>query len=312
MKTNKIKFLAVIAVIATIFTSCSSDSSSSDTTISGLASSRSDLTLLVQALDKAGLVSTLQGTGPFTVFAPDNDAFIAAGYTSAVISALPANDPGLTQILLNHVVSGAVQSTGLVNNTYIKTLGKGSASSTNTLSMYVKIAGATVTLNGSAEVIEANIIASNGVIHVVDEIIGLPTIKDHAVANPNFTTLVGLLSGAGLVPTLDGFGPLSPFTVFAPSNTAFTTFEMQNPGTLASLSPGQVSSVLTYHVVKNANVLSTGIPTTPITTLETGTFTIAGTTITDEAMRQTNIVAVDIQCSNGVIHVVNNVLLPTL
>lgn len=312
MKTNKIKFLAVIALITTIFTSCSSDSSSSDTTISGLASSRSDLTLLFQALDKAGLVETLQGTGPFTVFAPDNDAFIAAGLTSEVISALPANDPGLTQILLNHVVSGAVQSTGLTNNTYIKTLGKGAASSTNTLSMYVEVAGPLVTLNGGAVVSEANIIASNGVIHIVDEVIGLPTIADHAVANPNFTTLVGLLSGAGLVPTLDAAGPLSPFTVFAPSNAAFTTFETENPGTLASLTPEQVSSVLTYHVVSGANVLSTGIPTTPIITLETGTFTIAGTTITDEAMRDTNIVAVDIQCSNGVIHVVNNVLLPAL
>jgi len=151
-------------------------------------------------------------------------------------------------------------------------------------------------------------------IYNIDEIISLPTIADHAVANPNFTTLVGLLSGAGLVPTLDASGPLAPFTVFAPSNTAFTTFEMENPGTLASLTAAQVSSVLTYHVVPEANVLSTGIPTIPIITLETGTLTIAGTTITDEEMRETSIntSAVDIQCSNGVIHVVNNVLLPTL
>ncbi|MFN3969734.1 fasciclin domain-containing protein, partial [Flavobacterium sp.] len=198
---------------------------------------------------------------------------------------------------------------------YVKTLAKGSASTTNTLSMYIEV-GSTVKLNGGATnggatVVTADIEASNGVIHVVDNVIGLPTVVNHAIANPNFTTLVGLVSGAGLVPTLSGTAG-SPFTVFAPTNAAFTTFESQNPGVLASLTSAQVTSVLTYHVVGGANVLSTGIPTTPITTLETGTFSISGTTITDEANRQTGIVAVDVQGSNGVIHVINNVLLPSL
>jgi uncharacterized surface protein with fasciclin (FAS1) repeats len=292
------------------------EASSSQQTIVDIASANANLSILVQALDKAGLVATLQGAGPFTVFAPDNDAFIAAGYTSAVISALPAGDPGLTQILLNHVVIGAVQSTGLINNTYIKTLGKGSASFTNTLSMYVKIAGATVTLNGGATnsgatIVTADIEASNGVIHVVDNVISLPTVVNHAIANPNFTTLVALVNATGLVATLSGTAG-SPFTVFAPTNDAFTTFESQNPGVLASLSSGQLSSVLTYHVVGGANVLSIAIPTSPITTLESGTFTIAGTTITDEQNRQTSIILTDVQCSNGVIHAVNNVLLPSL
>ncbi|MFM2213954.1 MAG: hypothetical protein RL427_1217 [Bacteroidota bacterium] len=73
-----------------------------------------------------------------------------------------------------------------------------------------------------------------------------------------------------------------------------------------------MASVLTYHVVGGANVLSNAIPTSPITTLETGTFTIAGTTITDEQNRQTGIIVVDAQALNGVIHAINNVLLPTL
>ena len=104
----------------------------------------------------------------------------------------------------------------------------------------------------------------------------------------------------------------APFTVFAPSNAAFARFESQNPGTLASLTSGQLTSVLTYHVVAGANVLSNGIPSGPITTLETGTFTVNGTTITDEAGRQTGIVAVDVQATNGVIHVLDNVILPNL
>ena len=196
---------------------------------------------------------------------------------------------------------------------YIKTLAKGSGSSTNTLSMFVNTASG-VRLNGVANVITADVMASNGVVHVVDAVIGLPTIVTHATANPNFSTLVGALTAEGqpdFVGILSGTAS-SPFTVFAPSNAAFETFESQNPGTIASLTSAQLTAVLSYHVVAGANVLSTGIPTGPITTFETGTFTISGTTITDEASRQTNIVAVDVQATNGVIHVIDNVILPNL
>nr|WP_236554699.1 fasciclin domain-containing protein [Flavobacterium sp. 9AF] len=136
---------------------------------------------------------------------------------------------------------------------------------------------------------------------------------DHAVANPALSTLTNLLSQQSLVPVLSG-QTNAPFTVFAPSNTAFTTFENENPGTLASLTSEQVTSVLTYHVISGANVLSNAIPSGPITTLESGTLSITGTTITDEVSRETQIETslVDIQTSNGIIHVINNVILPQL
>ncbi|MFT7251607.1 MAG: putative surface protein with fasciclin (FAS1) repeats, partial [Flavobacterium sp.] len=255
------------------------------------------------------LVQTLSQAGSLTVFAPDNAAFAtflsANGYAN--LDAVPT--AALKELLLNHVVAGTNLSTGLSTG-YVKTLGKGAASTTNTLSMYIDTSNG-VSLNGVSNVTQADIIATNGVIHKVSSVIGLPTVVTHAAANSSFTTLVGLLDGQGLVPTLNGTTS-SPFTVFAPSNGAFATFETQNPGVLASLTSAQVTSVLTYHVVAGANVLSTGIPTSPITTLETGTFTIAGTIITDEENRTTNIVAVDVQCSNGVIHVIDNVLLPIL
>ncbi|WP_284651758.1 fasciclin domain-containing protein [Flavobacterium terrisoli] len=312
---NLIKKMSLLCIAITML-SCSDDDNNSNQprTIAEIASANANLSILVQALDRAGLVSTFDSPGDFTVFAPTNDKFEAFldanGFAN--IDAVPL--PLLTEILKNHVVSGSFYSNELATG-YVKTLAKGAASTTNTLSMYIEV-GSTVKLNGGATnggatVVTADIEASNGVIHVVDNVIGLPTVVNHAVANPNFTTLVSLVSGAGLVPTLSGTAG-SPFTVFAPSNAAFTTFESQNPGVLASLTSAQVTSVLTYHVVGGANVLSTGIPTTPITTLETGTFTISGTTITDEANRQTGIVAVDVQGSNGVIHVINNVLLPTL
>lgn len=315
MKTNKTKLIAIFAFLGLMLTSCSKDDDpqpTPDTTITGIASSASDLTLLVKALKKADLATTLQGTGPFTVFAPTDQAFIDAGYTASVIDNLPAADiPALKQILLNHVVSGSVQSSNLTNNSYIKTLAKGAASATNTLSMYVDTTNG-VELNGVASVITTtagstfNIIASNGVIHKVDAVITLPTIVTHATANSNFSTLATLLTNQNLISTLNGTAS-SPFTVFAPLNSAFDTATTNLYGGLSS---AKKTAVLTYHVVTGANVLSNAIPTTPITTFESGTFTIAGTVITDEQNRQTNIVLTDVQCANGVIHAVNKVLLP--
>lgn len=309
------RLLSLVLLISTgmVSTSCSDDDNSStsqNNTIAGIASRTPEFSTLVAALEKTGLTSTLNQTGSFTVFAPTNDAFnaflTANGYAN--LEAVPM--AALKEILLNHVVSGKNLANSLTTG-YVKTLGKGAASSTNTLSMYVDISGGMVKLNGVSTVTQADITATNGVIHKVNAVIGLPTIVTHAAANTNFTTLVGLLTSQNLVATLNGTSG-SPFTVFAPSNAAFTTFESQNPGVLGSLTSAQVTSVLTYHVVGGANVLSNAIPTTPITTLETGTFTVAGTVITDEAGRNTNIVATDVQCSNGVIHVLNNVLLPTL
>jgi uncharacterized surface protein with fasciclin (FAS1) repeats len=308
------KTFAILA-LCTFVVSCSNDSSSSGPgTIAEIASKNPNLSTLVSALNKTGLTSTFNSAGDFTVFAPTNDKFDAflAANGFADLDAVPVSV--LTEILKNHVVSGSFYSDELTTG-YVKTLAKGAASSTNTLSMFVEV-GSTVKLNGGAAnggatVVTADIEASNGVIHIVDNVIGLPTVVNHAIANPNFSTLVGLVSDAGLVPTLNGTAG-SPFTVFAPTNTSFTTFESQNPGVLGGLNATQVASVLTYHVVGGVNVLSNAIPTTAITTLESGTFTIAGTTITDEQNRATGIVVVDVQASNGVIHAINNVLLPNL
>lgn len=306
-----IKLTLFIATSAMIF-SCSNDDDSTptptpvDNSIAGIASRTSEFSSLVAALDKAGLVQTLSQSGSYTVFAPTNAAFATflADNGFANLDAVPT--PALKEILLNHVVAGTNLSTGLSTG-YVKTLGKGSASTTNTLSMYINTSNG-VRLNGVSSVTLADIVASNGVIHRVDAVIGLPTVVTHAAANANFSTLVSVLDAQGLVSTLDGTTS-SPFTVFAPLNSAFDTATLSLYGGLTS---AQKTAVLTYHVVAGANVLSTGIPTTPITTLESGTFTIAGTVITDEMNRATNIVAVDVQCSNGVVHAIDQVLLPML
>ncbi|TDP57886.1 fasciclin domain-containing protein [Flavobacterium dankookense] len=312
---NLIKKMAIATIALTMF-SCSDDDNNStpvDNTVTGLALRTPDLSLLVKALTKAGLADDLQTAGPFTVFAPTNQAFIDAGYTAAAIDDLTdAEIPALRELLLNHVVSGAVQSSGLTDDSYIKTLGKGAASATNTLSMFVDTTGG-VTLNGSSSVITTtngttfNIIASNGVIHLVDEVITLPTIVDHALANDNFTDLVGLLSAQGLVPTLDGTVS-SPFTVFAPINSAFTPAV---EGVYGSLTSDNKTNLLKYHVVGGVNVLSNAIPTGQIGTLFTGnSFSITGVSIDDASATNKTIIVKDVQCSNGIIHAVDGVLIP--
>lgn len=298
--------LTLIVVTSTIMFSCSDDDAVQNNSIVGIASRTENLSILVDALEKTDLATTLDVTGPYTVFAPTNAAFTTflSENGFANLDAVPTDV--LKEILLNHVVSGTNLSTSLTTG-YIKTLAKGGASSTNTLSMFVNTSSG-VRLNGVSSVSTADIVASNGVVHIVDAVIGLPTVVTHALANPNLTTLVSLLVAQDLVSTLAGTAS-SPFTVFAPVNSAFT------PATLelyTSLSSEDKTSVLTYHVVAGANVLSSGIPTTPITTLQGGTFTVAGTVITDLVDRDTNIIlsALDIQASNGVVHAVDNVLLP--
>lgn len=270
---SKLIKLTLIVVFSTIMFSCSDDDSTfNENTIETVAANNSNLSILVDALERTGL--SLDRNESFTVFAPTNDAFNQFLIDNNFQSLDDIPTETLTQVLLNHIVSGANVSTNLSTG-YIKTLAKGSASSSNTLSMYVNTSSG-VRLNGVANVTQADIMASNGVIHVVDAVIGLPTIVTHALANPNFSSLVGALTSDGqpdFVGILSGTTN-SPFTVFAPSNSAFTAFETENPGTLASLTSSQLTSVLSYHVVAGANVLSSGIPSTPITTFESGTFTI--------------------------------------
>ena len=131
-------------------------------TIAALASSREDLSTLVTALDAAGLVETMNGEGPFTVFAPTNDAF--AALPEGALDSLLADKDALTGVLTYHVVSGAVMSEAVVGMSSADTLA-GAAVAVDA-SDGVKVGGATV--------IEADIKASNGVIHIIDAVMMPP------------------------------------------------------------------------------------------------------------------------------------------
>ena len=176
-----------------------------------------------------------------------------------------------------------------------------------------------VKFNGISSVSSADIEASNGVVHVIDKVIGLPTIVDFAVSNPNLSTLVTALTREDL--TFDYVGALSnassdPFTVFAPTNDAFANLlDFLNASGLEDIDEPTLKATLDHHAVANANVLSTQLTDDmPIETLG-GTITAnvtGGARLIDMNDRTSDIIAVDVQAVNGVIHVINEVVLPKL
>jgi len=220
----------------------------------------------------------------------------------------------LTNILLNHVVSGKVLSSDLTAG-YISTLATESTTDNN-ISALVNLTGG-VFIN-SSEVIETDIETTNGVIHVVSSVIGIPSVVDIALNNSNFSTLVAALTRADL--TVDFVGTLSgvgPFTVFAPTNAAFQALLDSDPiwNTINDIPVATLEAVLLYHVVSGANVLSSTLSDGQvITALSGGTFTInitgSAVSITTSSSGTANITAVDVQGGNGVVHVVDAVLIP--
>ena len=242
----------------------------------------------------------------FTVFAPGNDAFSA--FTNP-------NTNDLNAILSNHVVVGAAAFSSGLTNSYVNTAAE--FATDENLSLYINTDDG-VTLNGTSNVMMADIVASNGVIHTVDTVIDLPTVVTFAAADPNFSTLVQALTE--LTPNTDFVSVLSaqdgagsdPFTVFAPTNTAFDA--------LASIpAEADLIPILQHHVVAGANVRSGDLSDgATATTLEGDMITInlpgTGDNIADITDGAGNpgigIDAVDVQAINGVIHVVDTVLIP--
>ncbi|MGJ8550785.1 fasciclin domain-containing protein [Winogradskyella wichelsiae] len=283
-----------------------------------------NLTSLAAALEATDLVTTLQGDGPFTVFAPTNDAFEQLlSDTGLDLDNLSADEEALVKnILLNHVIIGStLTSTDLVDagSGYTNTAATGPNDAN--LSIYFTTNDG-VALNGSSTVTSADNIASNGIVHIVDEVIALPTIATFATTNPALSNLVAALQLADTeTPTVPYIATVSdaatgPFTVFAPSNDAFANLllELDPSGNtaLADLDPATVDAVLTYHIV-SGNIQSSGLPNGVVTTLG-GDITADNTafTLTDPNDRVSNIVSslVDIQSINGVVHVIDTVLLP--
>lgn len=312
--------LLMISTFVLVLTNCTTDTeaNSKKNSISKIIQETATLSILNEALLKTDLVSTLDNEGSYTIFAPTNDAFTsfltANNYSN--IDAIATAD--LKQLLLNHVINTKYTTTTLPIDGYLKSLGKGTASSENTLSMYVNktivSSVTTVKLNGVSNITSSNILASNGILHVVDGVIGLPTIVTHVSANSNFSKLVSLLANnpsSGFIATLSGTAN-APFTVFAPKNGAFTNAGITDP----NLIPASVlETTLKYHIVVGQNRLNSSlINTNVIPTFASQNIIIVESNgvkkIKDANNILSPIVITDIQCKNGVIHTINGVLKP--
>jgi LPXTG-motif cell wall-anchored protein len=298
------KIFSIILVVLMMMTSVMVYAE--DGTVVDIAVNDGNFTTLVAALQKAELVETLSSEGPFTVFAPTDDAFADLLAQLDITAEDLLNHPQLTDVLLYHVVSGKVMSTDLSEGLEAETL-KGD-------NVTISLEGG-VFVNDS-EVTAADIEGSNGVIHVIDKVL-VPedfvletepeeTIVDIAVNNGSFTTLVAALQKAELVETLSSEGP---FTVFAPTDDAFADLLAQLDITAEDLlNHPQLTDVLLYHVV-SGKVMSTDLsegmeaPTlkgdTIMVSLEGGVF-----------INDSQVVSADIEGSNGVIHVIDSVLVP--
>ena len=278
-------------------------------TIVDIAVGAGNFTTLVAAVSAAGLVETLQGDGPFTVFAPTDEAF--AALPEGTIEALLADPEGaLTQILLYHVVAGKVMSTDLSDGMMADTA-QGSP-------ITISIADGVVKVN-DAQVIVADIEASNGVIHVIDAVILPPSDEEEAVgaeslgsiaevaaAAGGFSTLLTAVTEAGLVDALSGEGP---FTVFAPTDEAFAALPEGTVESLLADPQGALTDILLYHVVAGKVMSSDLSDGMTAATLQGAPITI---TIADDVVKinDATVIAPDIEASNGVIHVIDAVILP--
>ena len=254
---------------------------------------------LVAAVIQAELLETLQGDGPFTVFAPTDQAFADAGIDLASLDT-PEGKQALSNILLYHVVEGNVPSSAVTECMNADAVNGQTLSFT--VNDGVMVNGANVTL--------ADVPASNGVIHVIDKVLS-PTdtpndIPRTAQCTGNHNSLVSSVVQAGLLETLQGDGP---FTVFAPTDQAFADAGID----LAALDTPEgkqtLSNILLYHV------LDSEVPASAVTDCLSATavngnplsFSVGETVMVNNA----NVTATDVPASNGIIHVIDKVLMPT-
>jgi transforming growth factor-beta-induced protein len=300
-KLNLVPALLIMGVL--FFSSCNNDDDMEDMgekNVVEVAASAGQFTILIEAAQKAGLAEALSTTENITVFAPTDAAFktLLADLGASSLDDIPVAD--LTNILLYHVIGSKAMSTDLKSG-YFPTLSK---SAGNSISMYISVEGG-VSINKNTKVTAADVAAKNGVIHVVDKVILPPSVVNIALDNENFSILVQAVVKAGLVDALSGAGP---FTVFAPTNAAFNAlFAQLGIAGVENLTADQLVPILTYHVV-SGNVLSTALSNGQVPTLSGKTLNVnlsGGVKINDS-----EVVAADIQGSNGVVHVINKVLLP--
>ncbi|MEX2529604.1 MAG: fasciclin domain-containing protein [Gemmatimonadota bacterium] len=251
-----------------------------------------DFSTLVAAVQAAGLESVLRGDGPFTVFAPTDEAF--DDLPEGALDDLLADPDALAEVLTYHVVAGRITSGDLEDGQLVTTV-QGD--------VFRITLGDGAQVNG-ANIVTADVEASNGVIHVIDAVLLPPADLVDTAVDAGFTTLVAAVQAAGLVEVLKGDGP---YTVFAPTDAAFDNLP---EGALDALlaDPEALANVLTYHVVEGRVFSSDLADEMEVATVQGQTLSIALNS--GAQVNGANVVTANILTSNGVIHVIDAVLLP--
>lgn len=369
---NQILRFAALVVAFSIFSCSNTDKNEVERLPSAMAYFRANIdrySILVDALVKTKLDAQLDAAGSFTIFAPDNTDFAAISVTSAQINALtsPVDDVAIANlrvVLLNHVMVVGTRAADLLAAGYSKTLGfyranapvaatapgqTGiiTANNANLMSIFVNQVGADVLLNGGisnggGKVTKADIDVSNGIIHEIDGVLTLPTVVNHLVANPNLSTLVSVVTSTGgafgnqasVLSVFTSATNLTPRTLFAPTNAAFTTATTAPTGFLIGQSAVNITKILQYHYLSSPGMRLRAFftpaapPATPVdfffantaaATSQTFGVTTTGTLgnrIEDNSVAPRNKVARfvtnDIVCVNGMIHIIDKVLEPIL
>ena len=322
LKLNKLLFLLTFSFF---IISCDNDDNDTqpvpeELTIVETAAATPELSILVDALTVADgdLLTTLSG-GNFTVLAPTNDAFAAFLSANGFASLDEVPTDVLSNILLNHVITGSVMSTDLASAGSGYTTTNATNMDGDNLSLYFSTSSG-VEFNGQSSVVLADVPASNGIVHVVDAVIGLPTVVTFATSNPTFETLVAALTRDDLsedfVSILSTTDEPSPFTVFAPTNDAFASLLSElGVDSLGDIDVATLELTLATHVVVEANVRSGDLTNGMSITTIGDNLTVsldAGPQLIDLNDRIANIIAVDVQAYNGVVHVIDKVVLPQL
>ena len=270
------------------------------TTVVDVVVNSPDHNTLEAAVIAADLVGTLSGDGPFTVFAPTDAAF--AALPEGTIDALLAEPEGdLTDILLYHTIAAQVLSTDLSDGQTATTI--------NGKDITVTINADGVFIN-DAQVTMADITTDNGVVHVIDAVLLPPrtTVVDVVVNSPDHNTLEAAVIAADLAGTLSGDGP---FTVFAPTDAAFAALPEGTIDALLADPPGDLTDILLYHVL-GAQVLSTDLSDgQTATTLFNQDITVS-ITADGVFINDAQVTMADITTDNGVVHVIDAVLIPEL
>ena len=315
LTVKMIRAVAFFVFIAVITTGCEKwkeyfPENSKNKTIAELVSSNNDFKLLNLALKRTGLYDVVNKPGALTLFAPDNSAFIAAGFANAA-AINQADVELLKSILLYHVVGSKITAAQIpiADNTPVSTVSGKELFATKQQNK--------VFVNG-IPVVLADIIAANGVVHVIHKILVPPTgnIVQVALSNPNFSYLVAAVLRASegstnVAAVLSGNGP---FTVFAPTNQAFINAGFPSIESIKAADPATLTNILTYHVIA-ARVFSCNlINGAELTTLNARKVKIilnGGAAVKGLSnSNKSNIVTSDLVATNGVLHVIDQVLLP--